>query len=90
MDGVFISQTAGADKPDKKFTDYVLARIKDFSINRAVWIGDSLSADIRAANDANITSIWYNPQKTPLPTNEAKPTYVVGDFEEILSILGIN
>lgn len=90
VDGVFISQTAGADKPDKKFTEYVLARIKDFSINRAIWIGDSLSADIRAANDANIASIWYNPQKTALPKNAPNPTYVVENFEEILAILGIN
>ena len=90
VDGVFISQTAGADKPDKKFTDYVLARIKDFSIDRAVWIGDSLSADIRAANDANIASIGYNPEKTMLAENAPTPTYIAENFQKILSILGIN
>ena len=61
-------------------------RIENFDKERAVWIGDSLSADIRTANEAGITSIWYNPkQKTA--TGEVKPDYSVQNFTEILQIL---
>lgn len=90
VDGVFISQTVGADKPDKRFTDFVLSKIDNFSLERAVWIGDSLSADIKAANDANISSVWYNPEKKALPKNSPVPSFIADNFEKILSILGIN
>ncbi len=90
VDGVFISQAVGADKPDAKFTEQVIAQIKDFDKNRAVWIGDSLSADIKAANDADIDSIWYNPQKTELQNEDPKPEYIAEGYEKILSILQIN
>ncbi len=83
---VFISDTIGFDKPAKGYTEYVVSHIPDFQIERAVWIGDSLSADISAANAAGITSIWFNPKRKPL-TNSAKPDYNFGKFEEILQIL---
>ena len=88
-DGVFISQTAGADKPDKKYTDYVMARIENFDQRRALWIGDSLSADIKAANDANIDSVWFNPQRK-VASGGILPTYDVRNFAEIVEILQKN
>ena len=88
-DGIFISQTAGADKPDKRYTDYVIERIVDFDSARAVWIGDSLSADIKAANDAQIDSIWFNP-KGKSYAGEIKPTYDVRNFAQIIEILQKN
>ena len=53
-ESVFISQQVGYDKPAKEYTDYVMEHIEDFDKSRAVWIGDSLSADIKAANEAKI------------------------------------
>lgn len=83
---VFISQTIGADKPSPKYTNYVVSRIEGFQKENAVWIGDSLSADIRAANDADIASIWFNPRKK---TNDGQviPDYEAQSFEEILQLL---
>lgn len=83
---VFISDCIGCDKPNEGYTHYVIEHIKDFERERAVWIGDSLSADVKAANDAKITSVWFNPAKKPL-TKKATPNYIAGDFDEILSIL---
>ena len=88
-DDVFISQLIGADKPAKEYTDYVVSHIPNFQQNRAIWIGDSLSADIRAAKDAEIDSIWFNPQKKR-GSNAIIPTYVAASYGEILQILGIN
>ncbi len=84
----FVSEVAGADKPAKGYTDYVLARIPDFDKKRAVWIGDSLTADVRAAVDAGIDSIWFNPQNRQGRAG-LKPTYEVENFSQILKILGI-
>jgi 2-haloacid dehalogenase len=88
VDGVFISQTAGYDKPDPRYTQYVTERIENFDKERAVWIGDSLSADIKGANDAGITSIWYNPQGKPC-TGDIKPNYIASDFSQIVKFLQI-
>lgn len=83
---VFISDAIGADKPAKAYTNYVISHIENFDVSRAVWIGDSLSADIKAANEAGITSVWFNP-KGRAATNQAKPDYTVNDFNEVLKIL---
>ena len=88
VDGVFVSETIGYNKPAKEYTDYVLTHIDGFSKERAVWIGDSLSADIKAAKDANITCIWYNPDKKEVKEDE-KPDFYVDNFDKILRILGI-
>ncbi len=90
VDGIFVSDTIGADKPDPKYTKYVLDGIDGFETSRAVWIGDSLSADIQAAVEANIESIWYNPSDKKLKTSKIIPTAIARSFSEILSILGIN
>ena len=85
-DDVFISDTIGFDKPAKGYTDYVLSHITDFDKERAVWIGDSLSADIKAANEAGIESIWFNP-KGKKRNGKAEPDFETGSFAEILRIL---
>ena len=85
---VFVSDAIGYDKPSPKYTEYVLNHIIDFEKSKAVWIGDSLSADIRAANDAGIDSVWFNYRnKTAVGAN---PTYEAQTFAEILQILTRN
>lgn len=83
---VFISEDVGADKPDKRYTDYVISKIEGYTAEKSIWIGDSLTADIQAASDAGIQSVWYNPHKKPLIGN-VTPTYIVDNFAKILKIL---
>ena len=52
MDGIFISQVLGANKPDKQFFDICFAEILDFSLSETVIIGDSLSSDIKGGINA--------------------------------------
>ena len=82
----FVSEQAGADKPSKQYTDYALARIPNFDRERAVWIGDSLTADMRAAIDAKIDCVWFNPKKKG-GRDDLKPTFEVTSYDEILKIL---
>ncbi len=83
---VFVSELVGHDKPAKEYTDYVISHIPQFDKARAVWIGDSLSADIRGANEAGITSIWFNAEGKTL-VGENIPDYEVKNFEEALAII---
>ena len=83
---VFISEVVGCDKPGKAYTDYVEAHIAGYEKEKTIWIGDSLSADIQAANSAGIESIWYNPHKKAA-IGGAKPDYEAASFLEILKII---
>lgn len=86
IDGIFVSELVGYDKPAKGFSDYVYAHINNFEKSRAVWIGDSLSADIKCASDSGVDSIWFNPKGKPI-TGGIAPTFIAKDFEEILQII---
>ncbi len=82
----FVSDLIGHDKPAKEYTDYVLSHIPNFNRANAVWIGDSLSADIKGANEANITSIWYNRHKKSA-IGEVVPDYIAESFTEVFKVL---
>ena len=82
---IFISEEIGAAKPDKAFFDRVADMIPDFDTTKAIVIGDSLSGDIKGANNARLDCIWYNP-KEKKPGNE-QIDHTVSDYNEILHIL---
>ncbi len=79
----FISEEVGAPKPRKEFFD---ACLKGLDRNTVMLIGDSLTADIRGANDAGIQCIWFNPDgKTP--AGIAAPDFTVSRLLDIKNIL---
>lgn len=82
----FISETAGAAKPDKRYFDYVLERIPGASPQDCIVIGDSLTSDMRGAVNAGMDSIWYNPLRAGNP-QQIPVTHEVSDYSEILHIL---
>lgn len=84
--GVFVSDAIGYDKPSPKYTEYVVSHIENFQKERAVWVGDSLNADIKSANELGVDSVWFNPSGKPRKGN-ATPTYEAKTFAEILKIL---
>lgn len=88
IEDAFVSEKIGCDKPGKAYTDYVVSHIPNFDKSRAIWIGDSLTADINAANDAGIESIWLNPTDKSTE-GKAFPDYEAASYEEILEILQI-
>lgn len=60
MDGIFISEEIGFPKPEKAFFDACFNKIPDFDKACALVIGDSLSSDIRGANNAGVDACWYH------------------------------
>lgn len=65
LDGVFISEKIGTQKPNKEYFDYIDKAIGGINPKSTVIIGDSLSSDIRGGNNIGIASIWFNPKKEP-------------------------
>ncbi len=86
MDGIFISQVLGANKPDKQFFDICFAEIPDFSLSETVIIGDSLSSDIKGGINAGIITVWFNPKGIE-NDNDIKPDYTIKELSEVPGLL---
>lgn len=86
MDGIFISQILGANKPGKQFFDICFAEIPDFSLSETVIIGDSLSSDIKGGINAGITTVWFNPKGIE-NDSDIKPDYTIKELSEVPGLL---
>ena len=81
---VFVSETAGHQKPKQEFFDYAFARIPELDQSKTVIIGDSLTSDIQGGINAGIDTIWLSPNEV---TGEIVPTYHIKKLAEIYQIL---
>lgn len=63
MDGVFISDEIGFEKPNIKFFEPIFEELKDYQKDEIMIVGDSLTSDITGGNNAEILCCWYNPKK---------------------------
>ncbi len=82
----FYSCEMGAPKPSVKFFEKCFEALSDTSKNEVVFIGDSISADIKGAKNFGISSIWFNFNKeTEAP--ETVPDITVLSLDEIKNIL---
>lgn len=61
MDGVFISDEIGAEKPTRAFFDAVFSVTGTPAPGEAMIVGDSLTSDMRGGNNAGLICCWYNP-----------------------------
>lgn len=83
-DGLFISDEMGVAKPHKEFAQTVMKTIADFSLERAVWIGDSLTSDMQCALNAGIDFILFAPRGVPQNFAGA----YAENYGELLALLG--
>ena len=86
FEGAFISEEAGASKPDKAYYDYVRTCVPALSPDNTLIIGDSLSTDIRGANNACLPCCWFNPKGTAAPP-DLTIDYGIHDLRELLDIV---
>lgn len=83
IDGYFISEKIGAEKPSKEFFDACFD-VLGCEKSEAVMIGDSISADINGAKNYGLTSIWMKGNKEgDCPFTD----YTVTKLEQIKGIL---
>jgi len=67
LDGVFISEDLGAEKPSPIFFRHVFRKLAPYGSDEVVIVGDSLTSDIRGGVNAGILTCWYNPERKPMP-----------------------
>lgn len=88
VDGCFISDDIGYEKPNKGFFDYVLEHIDKVNKQEIMIVGDSLDSDIRGGNLAGIKTCWYNPKNNDYP-HLYKVDLEVQNLNEIASVFSL-
>ena len=86
MDGIFLSDELGVEKPNKAFFDKVLEAVSPESLSDVMIVGDSLTSDMQGRINAGIRTCWYNPDRKPLPA-EYTVDLVISDLHELIPLL---
>ena len=86
LDGVFISEEIGVEKPGIGFFDEVFKAIGPYNKSEVIIIGDSLTSDIKGGNNAGIVTCWFNPENKPNDMN-LNIDYEITDLAQVLDIL---
>lgn len=85
LDGVFISEDLGIEKPGIGFFQRVWEQIGQFDPYEVMIVGDSLTSDIQGGNNAGILCCWFNPKGKENAT-KLRIDYEIKDLTQILSI----
>lgn len=83
FDAVIISEEVGVSKPDPRMVELALDALGCADRAEAVFLGDSLTADIAAAKAAGIDSIWLRSGSE----GSGDPTWTVGSLGEARELL---
>ena len=75
FNSIFISESVGFDKPDKRFFESCFSQIPDFSKQESIIIGDSLTSDILGGKNCGIKTAWFN------KNNLENKTDIIPDYE---------
>ena len=86
FENVFVSEDIGFQKPKREYFDYVLNNINESDKTKILVIGDSLSSDIKGAENAELDYIWYNHKKDEIPSM-LSAVAIINDIKDINNIL---
>ena len=86
LDGVFISEILGVEKPGIGFFQQVWEKIGTYAPDEVMIVGDSLTSDIQGGNNAGILCCWFNPAGKPAPEN-LRIDYNIQTLSQILDLI---
>lgn len=86
IDGLFISEELGAQKPQAEFFLPMLERMGVADKGRCLMVGDNLRSDILGGRNAGLPTVWYNPRRLPNPT-DIRPTFTVATYQELKDLI---
>lgn len=88
VDGVFLSEKLGVEKPNTAFFEKVFEAIRPGNLSEVMIVGDSLTSDILGGMNAGIVTCWYDPEGLPVPES-FRVDHVISDLHEIIPLLGV-
>lgn len=83
IDGFYISEAIGYNKPDRRFFDAVLSDIGYADRRRILVLGDSLDSDIRGGKNSGIDTCHL----VNSPTQRSIADYTVCSYAQVLKII---
>ena len=86
LDGVFISEILGGEKPGIGFFQQVWEQIGTYAPDEVMIVGDSLTSDIQGGNNAGILCCWFNPNGAPAPEN-LQIDYNIQTLSQVLDLI---
>ena len=86
LDGIFISEVVGAEKPDPAFFAPVFQAMGPVDKGRVLMVGDSLTSDMQGANNVGIPCCWYDPKDKPLP-DHLRIDFHISHLRQVVEIL---
>lgn len=85
LDGIFISERIGFEKPDIRFFEAVFSAIP-YKKEECIIVGDSLTSDMQGGMNAGIRTAFYNPANIPIPS-EYHIDYNIRNLAEVINII---
>lgn len=85
LDGVFISEEIGIEKPGVGFFQQVWQQIGPYRSDEVMIVGDSLTSDIQGGNNAGILCCWFNPNGKPASGN-VRIDHEIRDLAQVIQI----
>lgn len=82
---IIVSEEVGVNKPNPQIFNVLLNKLS-LKPSQAIMIGDSLEKDIKGAENANIKTIWYNPNKK-INHTQIIPNYQITNLLELKELL---
>lgn len=83
---VYISDELGYEKPSPEFFAAVQRDISFFDKDETLVIGDSLTSDVKGANQSGLKCVWFNPKQLPLPVGY-HADYIISSLNELYDII---
>lgn len=85
FDFMVVSEECGFAKPDTRIFKYTLEKALHSDVKTVLMVGDRLEADIHGANEAGITSCWFNPNKS-IRKSKIEPHHEIHHLNDLLKI----
>lgn len=86
LDGIFISEDVGIEKPGKEFFSKVFEEVGSYPKEEILIVGDSLTSDIQGGINAGIKTCWFNPKKQE-NTSHLNPDFEIRNLGELREII---
>ena len=87
VQGIFISEEIGYNKPSIEYFNKCFAQIPNFKKENTVIIGDSLSSDIQGGKNAEIKTIWFHRSQDQTDDPKPRPDYEIQSLKSLLDML---
>ena len=85
LDGIFISDQIGYEKPDPRFFQSILDFVGDSKAEEYVIIGAYLTSDMKLGKNCGLKTIFYNPKS--LETDKDLVDFEIKDLRQVKDLI---